>query len=155
MSAENFASAIVEISALGFIQGLDLSGAAAEAGGNFDPRVEPDRYNLVWNSPGRDTSGSTPIGNGEVGLDGWVETIGDLVFHIFRPDACIECIRLLKLGRERVKLSPKPFVNEALFRQESKLRGVRLKSPNGRLEQLTVTSEARRPDVQIMEDSND
>jgi hypothetical protein len=28
------------------------------------------RYDVTWNSPGRDASGSTSLGNGEIGPDG-------------------------------------------------------------------------------------
>lgn len=83
---------------------------------------ELDRYNVVWNSPSKNAAGSMPIGNGEVGLNVWVEEGGDLLFYIARTDAWSESSRLLKLGRVRVSLSPNPFTNAAAFRQELKLR---------------------------------
>lgn len=88
----------------------------------FDPLTELDRYDVVWNSPSVDASGSMPIGNGEVGLNVWVEADGDLVFYISRTDAWSECSRLLKLGRVRVKLSPNPFAKGIPFQQRLKLR---------------------------------
>jgi hypothetical protein len=81
-----------------------------------------DRYNVIWTTPSKDSSGSMPIGNGEVGLNLWVETGGDLVFYISRTDAWSEVSRLLKLGRVRVHIAPNPFVEGSPFRQELRLR---------------------------------
>jgi alpha-L-fucosidase 2 len=83
---------------------------------------ELDRCNVVWTTPSQNASGSMPIGNGEVGLNVWVEENGDLVFYISRTDAWSECSRLLKLGRIRVSLSPNPFAKGQPFRQELDLR---------------------------------
>ena len=96
--------------------------AKAKRAAGFDPLAELDRYNVVWDSPSRDAAGSMPIGNGEVGLNVWVEANGDLRFYISRTDAWSECNRLLKLGCVRVQLSPNPFVNGINFRQTLKLR---------------------------------
>ena len=63
-----------------------------------------------------------PLGNGEVGVNLWVEPDGDLLFYISRTDAWDEHSRLVKLGRGRVKFSPNPFVAGRSFRQELKLR---------------------------------
>ena len=30
-------------------------------------------YNVVWDSPSKDATGSMPIGNGDIGLNVWVE----------------------------------------------------------------------------------
>src|SRR6185312_14301171 len=81
-----------------------------------------DACNVVWDSPSADASGSMPIGNGEVGLNVWVEPGGDLLFYVARTDAWSECCRLLKLGRVRLHLSPNPFAGHPQFRQELKLR---------------------------------
>ncbi len=113
------------IMALAMFQMPDLSAAAgpkADARAESDPLAELGRYNVVWDSPSRDAAGSMPIGNGEVGLNVWVEDGGDLVFYISRTDAWSECNRLLKLGRVRVHLSPSPLAGGAKFRQELKLR---------------------------------
>ena len=96
--------------------------AKAESGVAFDPLAELDRYDVVWDTPSQDAAGSMPIGNGEVGLNVWVEANGDLRFYISRTDTWSECNRLLKLGRVRVSLSPNPFVSGTPFRQASKLR---------------------------------
>ena len=38
-----------------------------------------DRCNVVWDSPSKNSSGSMPIGNGDIGLNTWVEENGDLL----------------------------------------------------------------------------
>jgi hypothetical protein len=87
------------------------------------PLPDPlDACNVVWTTPSRSAAGSMPIGNGEVGLNVWVEPDGDLLFYIARTDAWSECNRLLKLGRVRVRLAPSPFANGPTFRKELKLR---------------------------------
>jgi hypothetical protein len=63
-------------------------------------------YDVVWNSPSENSSGSMPIGNGDIGLNLWVNPAGELVFYISKTDAWSENARLLKLGLVRVKLSP-------------------------------------------------
>ena len=75
------------------------------------------RYNVTWNSPSQDSSGSMPLGNGDIGVNVWVEQNGDLVFYIGKTDAWSETARLLKLGRVRVRFSPNPFVAGQTFNQ--------------------------------------
>ena len=31
------------------------------------------RYNVVWDSPSKDYSGSMPLGNGDIGVNAWLE----------------------------------------------------------------------------------
>src|SRR6266446_1637362 len=81
----------------------------------------PDQYNVVWNSPSKDSTGSMPLGNGDIGLNVWVEESGDVVFYIGKTDAWSESARLLKLGRVRVRFSPNPFAAGQPFRQTLKL----------------------------------
>ena len=79
-----------------------------------------EAYNVVWDSPSINYQGSMPIGNGETGVNLWVEPNGDLVFLMSRTDSWDENERLCKLGRIRVKFTPS--LNAAAFRQELKLR---------------------------------
>lgn len=44
-------------------------------------------YNVVWDSPSSHSGGSMPIGNGDIGLNVWVERDGDLNFYISKTDA--------------------------------------------------------------------
>ena len=68
--------------------------------------AEVSRYDLVWDTPSENASGSMPIGNGEVGANVWVEPNGDLVFYLSRTDSWSELGELYKLGRVRVSFSP-------------------------------------------------
>ncbi len=76
-----------------------------------------DVYSVVWESPSGGSSGSMPIGNGDIGLNVWVERNGDCVFYISKTDAWSENAQLLKLGMVRVSLRPSPFAEEMGFRQ--------------------------------------
>jgi len=85
-------------------------------------QTDIDKYNVVWLSPGKNASDSMPIGNGEVGVNLWVQEDDDLQFYISRTDAWSEACRLLKLGKIRIGLSPNPFVKGLPFKQELKLK---------------------------------
>jgi hypothetical protein len=80
------------------------------------------QYNVIWDSLSINSSGSMPIGNGDIGLNVWVEESGNLIFFIGKTDAWNETHRLLKLGRVRISFSPNPFTKGDLFRQTLKLR---------------------------------
>ncbi len=54
-------------------------------------------YDVVWDSPSEDSSGSMPIGNGDIGLNLWVNPTGELVFYVSKTDSWSENARLLKL----------------------------------------------------------
>ena len=97
------------------IAGLPMP-AAARAGDPLTPQ------NVVWDAPSKDSSGSMPIGNGDVGLNVWAEPNGDVVFLIAKTDSWSENARLLKLGRVRVRFSPNPLAAAGPFRQELRLR---------------------------------
>lgn len=66
------------------------------------------RYNVVWDSPSKDYNGSMPLGNGDVSVNAWVEDSGDLFFYIGKTDSWDDNGRLLKVGRVRVRLDPRP-----------------------------------------------
>ncbi len=80
---------------------------------------------LAWTAPSEDSRGSMPLGNGDIGLNVWMEKSGDLLFYISKTDAWSDSIGsskgLLKLGRVRVKLDPNPFVASSPFRQTLKV----------------------------------
>jgi hypothetical protein len=79
-----------------------------------------DAYNVLWDSPSADHNGSMPIGNGETGLNLWVEPNGDLLLLISRTDSWDQDHNLLKLGRVRIKFAP--ALAGGAFKQELKLR---------------------------------
>lgn len=64
-----------------------------------------DNYNVIWNTSASDSSASMPIGNGDIGLNIWVEEDSEFLFYIGKTDAWSENARLLKLGWVRVKLT--------------------------------------------------
>jgi hypothetical protein len=78
--------------------------------------AETDAYRVVWDTPSRDSAGSMPLGNGDLGINVWVEDNGDLLFYLSKTDAWSGQARLLKLGRVRVSLQP-PLPTAASFRQ--------------------------------------
>jgi hypothetical protein len=107
---------------LGLLPLLGLTVYAANAAGSPTvPRNPLDSYNVVWTSPSKDAHGSMPLGNGDIGINAWVEPSGDLVFYISKTDAWDENDRLCKVGRVRVKFDPPLAVKDG-FRQELKLR---------------------------------
>lgn len=80
-----------------------------------------DRYNVVWDSPSKDVSGTMPLGNGDISANVWVQD-GDLLFLIGKTDAWEENSINCKLARVRVKMSPNPFAAGNPFRQELRLQ---------------------------------
>jgi len=70
------------------------------------------RYNVIWNSPSEDSFGSMPLGNGDVGLNVWVEKNGDLLFYISKVNAFDAAHLLPKLGRIRIKMQPALSVSD-------------------------------------------
>ena len=67
-----------------------------------------DRYDVAWDTPGKNSSDSMPLGNGDIGLNVWTEENGDVVFYISKTDAWSENAQLLKLGRVRISASSAP-----------------------------------------------
>ena len=62
--------------------------------------------NLTWNTPSENSFGSMPLGNGDIGMNVWVEKNGDLQFYISKVDAFDAGHMLPKLGRIRIKMEP-------------------------------------------------
>jgi hypothetical protein len=109
-------------------------------------------YNVVWTAPGKDSSGSMPIGNGTVGVNVWVEENGDLLMYISSTETWSENCRLLKLGRVRISLSPNPFAKGQLFRQTLKLHQGEIEisaGPDDRHIKIDIWVDANRPVVHI------
>ena len=78
-------------------------------------------YNVVWNSPSKNSMGSMPSGNGDIGINLWVEKNGDLLFYLSKTDAWTGNARLLKVGKVRLALTPNPFKEGVPFLQELKV----------------------------------
>lgn len=75
------------------------------------------QYNVVWDSPSRDASGTMPIGNGDVAASVYALADGDLHLLLAKNDAYTYQGDLFKTGRVRISLSPNPFANGKAFRQ--------------------------------------
>ncbi len=115
-----------------------------------------DQFNVVWNSPSKDSSGSMPIGNGDIGLNVWVEEGGDLLFYIGKTDAWSESARLLKLGRVRVRFTPNPFSAGQPFRQTLQLSTGEILIEAGKpgaKTKLRVWVDANQPLIRLESDS--
>lgn len=85
-----------------------------------EPLSTLNSYNVVWDSPSADARGSMPLGNGDIGINAWVENTGDLCFYIGKTDSWDDNGRLLKVGKVRVTLDPAPGMSP--FRQELSLQ---------------------------------
>jgi hypothetical protein len=72
---------------------------------------------VTWNQPGTNENDSMPLGNGDLALNVWTTTNGDIVLLASKSDAWSENGQLLKLGRARIKLSPNPFAGSRTFAQ--------------------------------------
>lgn len=116
-----------------------------------------DNCNVVWPSPSQDSSGSMPLGNGDVGLNLWVEPNGNLLFYLSKTDAWSGEGRLLKLGRVRVSLTPNPFPDGEPFRQTLRLREGEIElaaGPEGKSTVMRVWVDALRPVVHVEAESD-
>ena len=61
---------------------LCLTLVAAIPGEASEPADLLDACNIAWTSPSQNAHGSMPLGNGDVGMNAWVEPSGDLVFYV-------------------------------------------------------------------------
>ena len=113
-------------------------------------------YNVSWDSPSKDHHGSMPVGNGDIGLNVWVEQNGELCFYIGKTDSWGDNGRLLKVGKIRVASEPAIVFPGAAFMQELDLEtGTIFISSHGKYEgkqldfKLSVWVDANHPVVHI------
>ncbi len=109
-------------------------------------------YNVIWDSPSLNSMGSMPAGNGDIGINLWVEKNGDLLFYLSKTDAWSENGRLLKIGKIRLSLSPNPFKNKNRFLQELKLKDgvIQIEGGNGENEvTIKIWVDANNPVVEL------
>ena len=117
-----------------------------------NPDLPVDKYNVVWTTHSGDSSGSMPIGNGDIGLNLWIEKSGDLLFYISKTDSWSENARLLKLGMVRIKLKPALDVTPKSFRWTLELRKGRIVIKAGqeaKRKELIVWVDANRPVIHV------
>ena len=111
-----------------------------------------DTFNITWDSPSKDFSGSMPIGNGDIGLNVWVEQSGDVVFYIGKTDSWGDNARLLKVGKVRIDLTPNPFSGSSDFQQTLNLRQGTIEIEYGKEDsavKLRVWADTNHPVVHI------
>src|SRR5215469_3508044 len=77
---------------------------------------------ITWNQPGTNENDSMPLGNGNLALNVWTETNGDIVLLTAKSDAWSENGQLLKLGRVRIRITPNPFIAPGSFEQTLELQ---------------------------------
>ena len=117
----------------------------------------PSRYNVTWDSPSRDSNGSMPIGNGDIGANVWVEPNGDLLFYVSKTDAWGDNGRLLKVGKLRITCDPPLFSKDATFRQTLDLESgaIVIDSKHGdRTTQMSVRIDANHPVIHVSQNSS-
>jgi len=127
--------------------GLGACGAEAAAG---DATRSP--YEVVWDSPSKDSDGTMPLGNGEVALNAWIEPSGDLRFYIARTDSWDDNGRLVKVGAVRIRTQRVPGDGSAertkTFRQALDVRSGMMSARYGegdRQVDLRLWVDANRP----------
>lgn len=77
-----------------------------------------NQYNVIWDTPSLTGSmESMPLGNGDITANVWIEKGGDLLLYIGKSDSWSEAMRLLKIGRVRIKLTPNPFTGSSFSRR--------------------------------------
>ena len=120
------------------------------AGSTANPLL--DACNVTWNEPGPTSSQSMPLGNGDIGLNVWVEPTGDVLFYIGKTDAWNESVHgttgLLKLGRVRLTLSPSPLRAGAPFAQVLKLHTGEIQIQEGAAS-VRVWVDANHPVIRV------
>ena len=72
---------------------------------------------LVWTTPSADVNGTMPLGNGEIGVNAWVDAAGDLRLLFGRTDTWDEHGRLLKIGALHLRVGDGSAQRTATFRQ--------------------------------------
>ncbi|HWZ04104.1 MAG TPA: DUF5703 domain-containing protein [Mucilaginibacter sp.] len=129
---------------------------------NIDPFL--NACDVSWDAPGPTSMQSMPTGNGDIGLNVWVEPGGDLCFFIGKTDAWGAAPAteknnwikdggvLMKLGKIRVSVSPNPLANGGAFQQILKLHNseILVKEGSGAdAVELRVWVDANHPVIRV------
>lgn len=106
-------------------------------------------YDVRWESLGKSSADSMPLGNGDIGLNVWTEPNGDVLFYISKTDAWTEDVRragLAKVGRVRVSLDPNPFADGTPYEQTLRLQDAEIV--------IAAGAGAKRATLRIWVDAN-
>lgn len=93
-----------------------------------------------------------PLGNGDIGLNVWVESDGDLLFYISKTDAFDGNHTNRKLGRLRVAMNPNPFAAGQPFSQTLDLQSACISIQAGKPGQsvsLSVWVDVHHPVIRV------
>jgi len=148
-----------ELSILGCVAVVStLYPGIAQAGKpKSDFTKELSAYDVVWNETGQGGADSMPLGNGDIGLNVWIESNGDLLFYIGKTDAWSEHPKasagLMKVGMVRVSLSPNPYVSGKPLVQTLKLHEAEIEVIEGKTS-LRVWVDANHPVIHVEMNSN-
>ena len=104
------------------------------------------QYNVVWTTPSESSFGSMPLGNGDVGVNVWMEGNGDLLFYISKVDAFDAAHLLPKLGRVRISFDPPLITTD--FRQTLSLVDASVVIEAGGMK-LRVWVDANQPVIRV------
>jgi hypothetical protein len=98
---------------------MTMASAVAQTTTDIVPLLTSN--NVTWNSPGPTYAQSMPLGNGDIGLNVWVETNGAVNFYIGKTDAWGDNVPgdqgLMKVGGVRIAATPSPLTSGAPFSQ--------------------------------------
>ncbi len=109
----------------------------------------PSPYQLVWTTPGEDYHGTVPLGNGEIGLNAWFTSKGELHFFISRTDSWDDYGRLVKVGALQIKglaTETTPFRQVLDVEQGTLLAKI---GPKGQQSLIRVWVDANRPVIVV------
>ena len=88
----------------------------------FSALNKVDKYNVTWDTPSKDGSGSMPLGNGDIAAGVYAIEDGDLYLLLAKNDAFTYCGDIFKTAKLRVSLTPNPFVKGGKFKQTLDLK---------------------------------
>jgi hypothetical protein len=99
---------------------------------------------------------SIPLGNGDIGVNVWVEKNGDLLFYISKSDAWGQNMETLKIGKVRIHIESMPFVpgqTQQILTAHEGLYKVIADKKDGKKCEVLLWVDAKNPQVIVEVDS--
>ncbi len=121
--------------------------------GGYDPLRSLERYDVAWDSPSRDSWGTMPAGNGDIGINVCVDERGALILYIGKTDLWGDNCRLLKLGRVNFYAYPESSFGTRRFLQKLRLRDATVEVQYGEGEErfhAQVWVDAHHPVIHVL-----
>lgn len=137
---------------------LFVGALSAHAASAVDLSALLKQNDVIWDTPGSSSADSMPLGNGDIGLNVWTESNGDVVFYIGKTDAWTENPKgtsgLAKVGKVRVSTTPALFSGTNGFSQTLHLYNgeIVIKGENG---QLRLWVDANSPVIHLQSESKE